>query len=240
MFEGSRNYDGTYLSDANVGFDPFSDDGKVLTIVATPGTTPSGAPYFGGVISSAGSFSQAFGYFEMRAQLPVGAGLWPAFWMYPETGYGIRELDVLEAFGAPYQGQGSLTEYHAAMHDSSLPNTQAGGWVSTVPSGTNITEGFHTYGMLWTPTTTTYYFDGQQTEQLPTPADMTVPMYMMANNAVGGAGTWPGPTAGETGAMYVDYIRVFSNDASAPAVTMEPLSSPDGGGNNLYGATLPN
>ena len=39
--------------------------------------------YTSGMICSYGTFSQAYGYWEMRAQLPVGQGLWPAFWMMP-------------------------------------------------------------------------------------------------------------------------------------------------------------
>jgi len=48
-------------------------------------TDPSGQVfhYTEGAIHTANSFSTAYGYFEMSAQLPAnaGPGVWPAFWM---------------------------------------------------------------------------------------------------------------------------------------------------------------
>ncbi|MEO1399444.1 MAG: glycoside hydrolase family 16 protein, partial [Pseudomonadota bacterium] len=47
-------------------------------------------------------FAQKFGYFEMRAKLPEGPGLWPAFWLIginrKEKTY-TAEIDVLEHYG---------------------------------------------------------------------------------------------------------------------------------------------
>jgi beta-glucanase (GH16 family) len=234
-FIGAQEYD----SDSSVGVNPFSVGGCVLTITAAPGSNPDGREYNSGIITTDGDFSQAYGYFEMRAQLPQGAGMWPAFWMYPETGYGEHELDAIEAFGAPTSdGVGQSNTYHVGMHDAELSDAELGSWVSTVPSGTVIYAGYHTYGLLWTPTTTTYYFDGHQTAQFPTPSDMNAPMYMIANTSVGGS--WTGFATGETGTMKIDYIRAFSNDPGDPTVPLQPISSPDGGGNNLYGAMSAN
>jgi hypothetical protein len=95
---------------------------------------------------------------------------------------------------------------------------------------------YNTYGMLWSPTTITFYFDGQAVAQEATPADMNVPMYMIANLAVGGA--WSGLANGETSQMKIDYIRAYSSDAAIPAVALQSISSPDGGGSNFYGASV--
>ena len=45
--------------------------------------------------------------------------------------------------------------------------------------------GFHTYGMLWTPQTVTFYQDGVATLSGKTPASWTDPMGMIVNLAVG-------------------------------------------------------
>jgi beta-glucanase (GH16 family) len=62
--------------------DPFSAQNGVLTISANP-TNPSisqyvgNQPYTSGMITTYHEFSQTYGYFEMRAELPAGQGLWP-------------------------------------------------------------------------------------------------------------------------------------------------------------------
>ncbi|MEJ1977652.1 MAG: family 16 glycosylhydrolase [Acetobacteraceae bacterium] len=51
-------------------------------------------------------------------------------------------------------------------------------------------HGFHTYGVDWEPTTTTFYMDGKELGSAPTPSSMNSPMFMLLNLAVGGAGSW--------------------------------------------------
>ncbi len=61
------------------------------------------------------------------------------------------------------------------------------------------------------------------------PATYTQKMYMIANLAVGGAGSWPAPPTGATTASYsIDYIRAYSADPTVAAVALQPISSPDG------------
>jgi serralysin len=58
-------------------------------------------PYRSVMFVSARSFSQRYGYFELRARLPRGKGLWPAFWLLPKpTGTWPPEMDVMELFGS--------------------------------------------------------------------------------------------------------------------------------------------
>ena len=52
------------------------------------------------MISSRASFLQKYGYFEIRARLPGGAGLWPAFWLLSPGGW-PPEIDAMEARGVP-------------------------------------------------------------------------------------------------------------------------------------------
>ncbi|TXN72176.1 glycoside hydrolase family 16 protein, partial [Methylobacterium sp. WL8] len=77
---------------------PFHVADGALTIAAAP-ADPSiqgsleGQTYTSGMITTYHEFSQTYGYFEMRAELPAGHGLWPAFWMLPEDGSWPPELD---------------------------------------------------------------------------------------------------------------------------------------------------
>ena len=231
-FNSTGGGDQAYFSDSSVGTNPFSAAGGVLTITAAPGTNPAGRPYNSGVIDTKAMFSQTYGYFEMRAELPAGAGMWPAFWTQDANDYAAREIDALEAFGAPNSsGAGGPHATHWDVHDINNPAGQ-GAWVPLVP---DTTTGFHAYGVMWNRADITFYFDGQQIAEIPTPADLNVPQYLIANLAVGSQ--WPGSATGEAGQMKIDYIRAFSSDPSQPAVALQPVSSPDGGGTDLHGAS---
>jgi beta-glucanase (GH16 family) len=46
--------------------------------------TLNGFQYTSGVMTTKDRWSQTFGYFEWRARMPVGRGLWPGFWLLPQ------------------------------------------------------------------------------------------------------------------------------------------------------------
>lgn len=216
------NAEQEYYSDTSVGVNPFSLQNGELTITASPGSNPGGLWYNSGLISTLGDFSQQYGYFEMRAELPQGAGMWPGFWLLPTDHSWPPEIDILEAFGASNGGQGGGDLAHVNAI-SSVPGQGNGAWVG-VPG--NIYNGYHTYGVDWEPDFITYYIDGAAVSQVKTPDDMHKPMYMIANLAVGGS--WVGSAAGETSQMNIDYIRAYSSNPYATSVGTQPTSSPDG------------
>jgi len=216
-----NNHEQQFYSDSTVGIDPFSTHDGTLTITASPGSNPDGLLYNSGAISTLGDFSQQYGYFEMRAQLPEGKGMWPGFWLLPTHHAWPPEIDVLEAFGAPNsRGEGGANQAHINAISSDAGQSQ-GQWV-TVPG--NIYSDYHTYGVDWEPDNITYYIDGQQVGQVKTPDDMHTPMYMIANLAVGG--DWVENPGGETGHMNIDYIRAYSKDPSSHPAIAQPDHSP--------------
>ena len=108
-----------YYSDKSVGENPFSVSHGVLSITATPaapGTTPEGQAYRSGVITTFHSFAQTYGYFAVRAELPSGQGLWPAFWMEPANNIYSCELDVFEQLGS------DPTTIYSTTHGETGPN----------------------------------------------------------------------------------------------------------------------
>jgi len=221
-------------SDPTVGVNPFSDSNGVLTITAAPSTDRSaswGQPYTSGAITTLHSFSQRYGYFEMRAELPDGVGMWPAFWMVSKQHVWPPELDPLEAFGS----NGSTGEGGAYSFHNGLVKTDSGGqgaWNST--NGANLYTQYNTFGVDWQPDRITFYFNGQAYASVATPTEFNQPMYLLANLAVGG--NWAGAPIGETAALKIDYIRAFSHDQANPAVAQQRISSPDGRGYSFYGA----
>jgi beta-glucanase (GH16 family) len=206
------------------GINPFSIANGELTIqaVQAPSSIVGPGHWASGLLDTAASFSQEYGYFEMRAQLPAGTGVWPAFWMLPANGTWPPEIDVLEAYGD--------TSLYQTVH-TGVTGTDTYQITSSVQP--SMVSGYHTYGVNWNASTITFYFDGQVVGSQPTPADMHQPMYLLvdlAMQAVSGVTATPK-------SMQIDYIRAYSNDPNAVAVALQPVSSPDGvDTSGLYGA----
>ena len=188
-----------------------------------------GYKYTSGMINSYHSFSQTYGYFEMRADLPAGQGFWPAFWLLPADGSWPPELDVMEVLGK------DPTKLYTTLHYGT-DNAQAQGSATVA----DMSDGYHTYGVDWEPDTITWYFDGQQVYQAATPADMHKPMYMLANLALGGY--WPGMVDGTTDlsdAMHIDYIRAYQSKGVAdPGGAAPPPADGNSGGGTGAGSTI--
>ena len=114
---GLRTIAGTgeleYYSDPSVGVDPFSVNNGSLDITATAGSTEPETSYTSGVITTESLFSQLYGYFQITATLPSGAGYWPAFWLLPTNLSGTQEIDVMEEYGT------DPTQYTASVHSPS-------------------------------------------------------------------------------------------------------------------------
>lgn len=198
--------DPTYAGNGTtaLGINPFSLQDGVLNITAAVTPTEAAAalydlPYTSGLLTTKTSFSQTYGYFEMRAELPSGNGAWPAFWLLPVNGAKGIELDVLEAKG------GSPGTINMSSHDPSYTGGQIGS-TTFVPDAATA---FHNYGLLWTADTVTWYIDGTAVYQIATPADMNTPMYMLIDLAVGGWAGAADPNNMPT-SMKIDYVHAYS------------------------------
>ena len=162
-----------------------------------------GVPFTSGMVASHGKFSQRYGRFEARVKLPKGRGLWPAFWLLPESRVWPPEIDIMEH-------KGRLPDrVWLTLH---LP--QAGTWQPKSDSkewtGPDFTADFHTFAVEWRPGEMRWFVDGVERHSFlrPTP---DLPMYLILNLAVGGhfdgdpdAGT-PFPSE-----MLVDWVRVYT------------------------------
>lgn len=199
----SNNEAQEYVSSSTVATD------GILTIRAAP-SQGQPLPYTSGIITTQYSFSQIYGYFEIRAQMPKGAGLWPAFWLLPSDMSWPPEIDIMEAFGDtnPVNGGGGRTMIHYASHTP--PDNQiCGTWYDI---GVDVTAGFHVYGVDWQPEGITYYFDGTPYASCPPNPASNKPFYMLINLAVGGHGSWPGvPNASNIwpAQLSIDYVRAY-------------------------------
>ena len=188
------------------GLNPFRLENGCLIITAQP--TPHellqtvGRPYVSGLISTDESFFQRYGYFEMRAQLPAGQGLWPAFWLYGTTEHYQLELDVVEALG------NNTTRIYQTVR----PNPKRGTMrLTPIDLDFEYSTGVHDYGLLWTPEQIVFYVDRRPKAAIDgAPYRDEVPVYMMTNLAVGGS--WGGNPDSATrfpAEMRIEHIRAY-------------------------------
>jgi len=195
------------------------------TFTGTGGVTRE---YTSARLLTMGKFTQQFGRFEARIKLPVGQGIWPAFWMlgddigsagWPTCG----EIDIMENRGRePSINYGTL---HGPGYSGGNPISSS----YTLPGGERFTDSFHIFAIEWEPSAIRFYVD-DNLYQTRTPADLPAgriwvfdhPFFILLNLAVGGnfggnpdsSTTWP-----QT--MLVDYVRVY-RDANVvlPTITM--------------------
>lgn len=172
--------------------------------------------YTSGRISTKGLFSQTYGRFEASIQLPLGQGIWPAFWMlgndigafgWPRCG----EIDILENIGEP-------ALVYSTLHGPGYSGSHGIQARYTLPAGQAVNTGFHRYAVEWAPKDIKFFVDdhmiGERTPaNLPPGATWVYdhPFFIILNVAVGGY--WPGPPDDTTKfpqRMLVDYVRVYS------------------------------
>ena len=140
------------------------------------------------VDGSGRGFSQRYGYFEMRARLPRGAGTWPAFWLLTEQAYTDKtvprgEIDVMEVYGL------RPDRLHMSVHLWPAYADNSGGvpdpWtLSKRVDRPGLGEGFHTYGVLVDDQWVSFYYDRKALTRFPTLPTYRTPMYMLVNLAM--------------------------------------------------------
>lgn len=195
-----------------LGLNPFSISDGVLSIRAEPvpealRATLHGFPYMSGMLNSTGTFTQLHGYFEIRARLPAGQGVWPAFWLL-RPGMWPPEIDVMEYLG------GRPTTIHSTVHwteDGENRNT------GCKIERDDPTAAFHSYGVLWRTEDLTFYIDRIPVGRVASKPGLVRPMYMLANLAIGGRwGGDPDATTPFPAEYQIDWIVAYAL-APAPA-----------------------
>lgn len=160
-----------------------------------------------------------YGKFEMRAKMPIGKGIWPAFWMMPtESVYGgwaaSGEIDIME-----YLGHDTKKVYGTIHYGGSWPNNKSSGGSYSLASG-GFNDDFHTFTLIWEERKMEWYVDGilystktnwnTAGHSFPAPFDQN--FHFILNLAVGG--NWPGypdETTVFPQEYVIDYVRVYQS-----------------------------
>ena len=190
------------------------DGGGNLRIIARK-EDYQGKAYTSGRIKTQGKFSHTYGRFEARIKLPIGQGIWPAFWMlgsdFPTRGWpNCGEIDIME-----YRGQ-IPNRVSGALHGPGYSGGNPLGGGYSLPNG-GFNEDFHLFAVEWTKNSVTWSVDGieymtQTSGNVPPGGDWVYdhPFFILLNVAVGGG--FVGPPNSSTvfpQTMLIDYVRVY-------------------------------
>jgi beta-glucanase (GH16 family) len=197
-------------------------------IITAKKESVGGMPYTSSRLITNGSASPkafTYGRMESRMRVPMGQGLWPAFWMlgsnigtvgWPSCG----EIDIMEhinsdatVFGTiHWQGPSGYANYSG-------------------PSPAGTPGNYHTYRVDWTSADIRWFVDGAQyhivsiANSVNSTEEFHRPMFFLLNLAV--AGNWPGQTVDESklpATMAVDYVRAYQLGAATFSQTIEAES----------------
>ncbi|MDF2457459.1 MAG: glycoside hydrolase family 16 [Cytophagaceae bacterium] len=129
-----------------------------LTARYSPNHLNSGSDFTSGKIHTRNKFDRAYGRFEAKMKLPVGTGLWPAFWLLPtDNDYGnwptSGEIDIME-----YRGDRQNIADATVHYGSAWPNNQYDGDHYTLANGT-FSGDFHEFAVEWAPGVMRFYVD---------------------------------------------------------------------------------
>lgn len=156
------------------------------------------------------SFHQ--GVVAVRAKLPRGQGLLPAFWTMGDQNYWPSggEIDVFEMVG----GAGRENTCHGTIHWGEYQGTSySESGKTTLLSGT-LSDEFHVYAAEWTDTEIIWFLDGQEYYRTQLTEEnkkyFTEPHRVLLSLAVGG--DWPGAPDETTvfpQRYVIDWVRVY-------------------------------
>jgi beta-glucanase (GH16 family) len=181
-----------------------------------------------------GTMTFQYGRLEASMSLPVGPGLWPAFWALGSnfatvTWPGCGEMDFME--NVPASGGLGPTKIRSTIHGPGYSGGNGLGQNFSFTTG-DVTS-FHTYGAIWSPNMVQFYVDNpsnvffiRTANDVPGGSSQWVfnhPFINLTNLAVGGG--FPGnpdSTTPSPATMLVDYIRYYQ----AAAVTKPTLGNP--------------
>lgn len=168
-------------------------------------------------------FSQAFGYFEVRAKLPKSQGLWSAFWLQSSNmrkignnGMDGTEIDVFES---AFLNSKKSEMGHALLWDGYSKDGKCSPYITDLEQ--DLYDGYHTYALKWTPEYYVFYIDGVATWATNDGDVSRVKEFLRLTVEIDAGDGW-GPHGQKIGQFshnndenedfLVDYVKVWQNE----------------------------
>ncbi|THH41828.1 glycoside hydrolase family 16 protein [Neolewinella litorea] len=171
--------------------------------------------YTSSSINTRGKGEWRYGRFEMRGKIPVGQGIWPAWWTLGTQGDwpGNGEIDIMEYYQdqllANIASRGA--DGQALWFDRRIPLDSLG--------GAQWADQFHVWRMDWDENAIALYVDDSLLNRQPMEElanrdgsnfhPFRQPHYMLLNLALGGTNGGPLEEAQLPARLVVDYVRVY-------------------------------
>jgi len=227
-----NNPENVYLSDGKLVLQ--ATDRAVEDQYNNPRNPDRTVIYNSGSIRTHGKREFLYGKIEIRAKLPKGQGVFPAFWTLGADFVLDGKINGLQGRGWPRTGEIDITELVGSATDGSWYNrtvwqtihygagTENNGKYAgngtgyTIPSG-NFNDDFHVFGIDWSEGLIKWYVDDtivRVVDYSDDPLAMSVfnkPHYIQLNLAMGGA--WPGPVGTDlAGTKFeIDYVKYMKS-----------------------------
>jgi len=168
--------------------------------------------YTSGKITTKHTFQFTYGYVEAKIKIPIGKGIWPAFWMlganiddidWPDCG----EIDILEAINEE-------KKIYSTLHWRNEDTNEPGDFGNN--KEIESIDQFHKYGLKWTEEEISVHIDDIEYFKINLSNIKTEafhkPFYLLLNLAVGGE--WPRydiDTSVFPLEMVIDYIKIYQS-----------------------------
>lgn len=218
-------------------------DGQLI-ITGEPTTLSDGSAGYTGADIQGKNVNWTYGYCEIRAKVPKGAGCWPSFWFLGENTPGHMyklEVDVYEFFGTDNQPTSQIhtwwtpnTTIRGLKHDESQKlaghiqhltegkttiDSFSGGPSYKPTTVDSLADDWHTYGCEWTPSYMKFYCDGFNYLTVDLKTNLTHPEhgYRIAEFLAATDGAPVNFAIGLLTGANVDYVKQIDETTEIPA-----------------------
>ncbi|MBI4978512.1 MAG: glycoside hydrolase family 16 protein [Spirochaetes bacterium] len=180
-----------------------------------------GDKFYDSWIDTKNKWTQTYGFWTARIKLHRSEGHWIAFWLMPQSGNTVgspgREIDIMEC-------NRLNDEVNHAIHWNGYGKDHKSEGHREMTPG--LTEGWHTYSLLWTPEDFVFYVDDAEVYRTSAAGGCHVPEYIkVTDEAEAKPSSWAGDvnTAKLPDSWMVDYVRVYQR---VDAKTGKPVWTP--------------
>ncbi|MBO5747341.1 MAG: family 16 glycosylhydrolase [Clostridia bacterium] len=192
--------------------------------------------FYGGMLRTHNQMEFLYGYVETSCITQQGASLWSAVWMTPQgdtTGLYRPEIDINESFGNSRYSAFNMHSWPTTVGSNlqkpkySLDSRDYNDKKADAGAGNTFNDGFHTFGVLWTPDGCKFTVDGDvQFEYMYNPTSKYYNndidafhdrMSLIVSLTVGNASSGSDPILGAdywntTNKYIVDYVHIYQID----------------------------